>query len=301
MSNIFRVFVITFCLAVAQPAGAALNVFACEPEWAALSKELGGAAVNVYAATTAQQDPHHIQARPSLIARLRNADLLVCTGAELEIGWLPVLQRQAGNDKVQLGQPGYFLAADQVVKLGVPAHVDRSMGDVHPYGNPHIQTDPRRILTVAAALSERLGELDPAQRDAYTKRFTDFKQRWQAAMARWEQQAASLRGIPVVSHHENWAYLYDWLGIREVGTLEPKPGIAPSASHLAQLKAQLTTQPARMVIRAAYQDPRAAEWLNEQTGLPIVVLPFTVGGTKRAVDLFSLFDDTVDRLLQALT
>src|SRR5690349_1911790 len=146
---------------MAAPAQAALRVFACEPEWGALVQELGGSLVDVSVATTALQDPHQIQAKPSLIARARNADLVVCTGAELEIGWLPVLLQQSGNAKVQPGQPGNFAAADHVRKLDVPARLDRAQGDVHAAGNPHIQTDPRNIALVAAALGARLQQLDP--------------------------------------------------------------------------------------------------------------------------------------------
>jgi zinc/manganese transport system substrate-binding protein len=183
---------------LALPAQAALNVFACEPEWAALATELGGERVSVYAATTAQQDPHRIEARPSLIARMRQADVLVCTGAELEAGWLPVLLRQAANGRVQSGQPGHFMAAEQVERLEVPAVADRALGDLHMAGNPHVHTDPRRLLQIAGALGER-----------------------------------------------------------------------------------------------------PAAWLAERTGMKVVVLPYTVGGSPQATDLFALFDETVARLLEA--
>src|SRR4051812_745668 len=281
------------------PAHAALRVLACEPEWAALTQELGGALVDVSSATTALQDPHQVQARPSLIARMRNADLLVCTGAELEIGWLPVLLQQSGNDKVQPGQPGNFAAADFVRKLEVPATVDRSQGDVHAAGNPHIQTDPRNIAAVARALSTRLQQLDAAHAADYTQRGTAFQQKWQQAMARWSAQAAPLRGLPVVSQHKAFAYLYDWLGLKEVAVLEPKPGVEPSASHLQEVLSQLKSTPARMVLYSSYQDSRPSEWLGRNAGLPVVMVPFTVGGSEKAPDLPGLFDDIVVRMLAA--
>jgi zinc/manganese transport system substrate-binding protein len=283
----------------AAPAQAALRVFACEPEWAALAQELGGPLVVATSATTAQQDPHQIQARPSLIARVRNADLVACTGAELEAGWLPLLLQQSGNARVQPGQPGYFAAADQVRKLDIPASVDRSQGDVHAAGNPHIQTDPRNIAAVATALAARLQQLDPAQAAQYAQRGAAFQQKWQQATARWTAQAAPLRGLPVVSQHKGYVYLYDWLGMREVAVLEPKPGVEPSAAHLQGLLAALKSTPARMVISSAYQDPKPAEWLSRSAGLPMVRLPFTVGGSDAAKDLFGLFDDTIARLLAA--
>jgi zinc/manganese transport system substrate-binding protein len=283
----------------ALPAHAALNVFACEPEWGALAKELGGDLVNVSVATNALQDPHQIQAKPSLIARARSADLVVCTGAELEVGWLPVLLQQSGNGKVQPGQPGNFAAADFVQKLEVPTRLDRAEGDVHASGNPHIQTDPRNIGKVAAALGARLQQIDGAHASDYAKRQADFAQRWQQAVARWTAQAAPLKGAPVVSQHKGYVYLYDWLGLKEVAVLEPKPGIEPTASHLQQVLATLKATPARMIIYSAYQDPRAAEWLSTNAGIPAVKVPFTVGGSDRAKDLFGLFDDTVARLLAA--
>ena len=286
-------------LLLALPAQAALHVFACEPEWGALAQELGGNLVDISVATNALQDPHQIQAKPSLIARTRNADLVACTGAELEIGWLPVLLQQSGNAKVQPGQPGNFAAADYVRKLEVPSQVDRSQGDVHAAGNPHIQTDPRNIALVATALGARLQQLDPAHAAEYAKLQSSFAQRWQQAILRWTAQAAPLKGAPVVSQHKAFVYLYDWLGMREVAVLEPKPGVEPTASHLQEVLASLKSTPAKMVLYSAYQDPRPSEWLSEHAGIPAVKIPFTVGGTEGAKDLFGLFDDTVARLLAA--
>ena len=283
----------------ALPAHAALNIVACEPEWGALARELGGDKVSVYDATTGLQDPHRIQARPSLIARARSADLLACTGADLEIGWLPVLLRQSGNDKIQPGKPGNFEAARFVQKLEVPTRLDRAEGDVHPGGNPHIQTDPRNIARVADALAQQLAEVDPGNSAYYLARHREFAERWNAAMQRWEQQAAPLRGMAIAVQHKGFPYLENWLGLREVATLEPKPGVDPSSSHLGEVLAQLQREPAKMIIRAAYNDGRASEWLAERAKIPAVALPFTVGGTERARDLFGLFDDTVQRLLDA--
>src|SRR5437763_1942074 len=284
---------------VPAPAHAALRVFACAPEWAALTQELGGNPVDVAPATTAMQDPHQVQARPSLISRMRSADLVVCTGAELEIGWLPVLLQQSGNEKVQPGQPGNFAAADFVRKLEVPTSVDRSQGDVHAFGNPHIQTDPRNIAVVAQQLAARLQQVDAPHAAQYAQQAAAFQQKWQQAMTRWASQAAPLRGLPVVSQHKAFVYLYDWLGLKEVAVLEPKPGVEPSAAHLQTVQATLKATPARMVVYAAYQSPRASEWLSTNAGVPAVKLPFTVGGDDAAKDLFTLFDVTVARLVAA--
>ena len=281
------------------PAHAALRVFACEPEWGALAQELGGDLVEVSVATSALQDPHQIQAKPSLIARARSADLVLCTGAELEVGWLPLLLQQSGNAKIQAGQPGNFAAADYVRKLDIPGQLDRSHGDVHAAGNPHIQTDPRNIAQVANALGERLRKIDPAHAAQYAARLSDFSQRWQTAIARWTQQASSLRGVPVVSQHKAFVYLYDWLGLKEVAVLEPKPGVEPTASHLQEVLTLLKSSPPRMTLYSAYQDARPAEWLSKNAGVPAVKIAFTVGGTEGAKDLFGLFDDTIARLLAA--
>lgn len=279
---------------------AALDVFACEPEWAALAREIGGEDARVYAATTARQDPHRIEARPSLIAQMRRADLVVCTGAGLEAGWLPVLLREAGNARVQPGRPGHFEAARFVTLLERPARVDRAEGDIHADGNPHIHTDPRNIAKVGAALAARMAEIDPAGAAAYRARWDAFSARWNAALARWQARAAPLKGMPVAVQHRSFSYLIAWLGMTEVATLEPRPGIEPSVGHLARVATQLQATPARAVLRAAYQSPRPADWLAGRAGIPALALPYTVGGNARANDLFGLFDDTLDQLLGAV-
>jgi zinc/manganese transport system substrate-binding protein len=282
------------------PAAAALNVFVCEPEWGALAQELGGDKVSVYAATTALQDPHRIEARPSLIARIRSADLLVCSGSELEIGWLPLLLTQSGNSRIQLGTPGYLEASQYVAKLEVPTVVDRALGDIHPGGNPHIQTDPRNISKVATVLEERMAQLDPADAATYHSRAKAFLERWRGAIARWEKEAAPLRGVPVVEHHKAFSYFINWTGMREVATLEPKPGIPPTPSHLAELLDLMKSQPAKVIVYSSYDSPQAAQFLSERSKIPAVMLPFTVGGTEKAKDLFGFFDDMIGRLLGAV-
>lgn len=288
-----------FALA-AFPAAAALKVFACESEWGALVSELGGDQVDVYTATTALQDVHKIQARPSLIAQYRKADLLVCTGAELEVGWLPALAQKGNNPKLNPGAPGYFEASRHVEMRDVPTSVDRSQGDVHPAGNPHIQTDPRNIALVAKPLAAKLAELDPAHAGDYARRYQDFATRWNGAIEKWAADAAPLRDVPVISGHKAWTYLYAWLGIREVATLEPKPGIPPSGAHLQALLELAKQQPVKMVVYAAYQDPKPLEWMTEHSGLPAAKLPFSPGGLPGTDDLFATFDATIRQLLAAL-
>ena len=281
------------------PAFATVNIFACLPEWAALATELGGNKVSVYQASNAMQDPHRIEARPSLVAHMRSADLAICTGAELEIGWLPVLQQTAGNQKVQPGQPGFIAAAEFVDRLEVPSRLDRADGDIHPAGNPHIQLDPHNIARVGQVLTQRLSQIDAPDAAYYESRGKDFQNRWAQAISRWEKDAAPLKGLRLVPYHKDSVYLIKWLGMVEVMNVEPKPGIPPSAGHLSDLVGRLKGGAADVITRSAYQDPKAAASLAEKTGLPVVELPYTVGGTPGAKDLFGLFDDSITRLKAA--
>jgi len=277
----------------------AVNIFACEPEWGALANEIGGDRVNVYTATTALQDPHKIQARPSLIARARAADLVICSGAELEVGWMPVVIGQSGNNKISVGKPGNLEAANFVPLQEVPTLLDRSLGDVHPRGNPHIQWGPQNIQLVANELTKRLDFLDAAGKAYYDGRLASFTQRWTQAMERWEQEAAPLKGVAVIEHHKELTYLFDWLGMPVVGALEPKPGVEPSASHLTELVEQQKANPAKLIVITTQKNPEAAEWLSGQIKIPQIALPASVGGTPGAKDLFSMYDDAINRLLAA--
>lgn len=282
------------------PAHAALNVFASVPEWGALAKEIGGDKVKIYNATHGLQDPHRIEAKPSLIAQARSAQLVVATGAELEVGWLPVVIRESGNARIQLGQPGYFEAAKFVTMLEIPAVLDRAHGDVHAGGNPHIQTDPRNLLKVGEALTVRLAEIDPANAMAYHTSFQTFSGKLRAAIVRWEKEAAPLKGIPILVQHKAFPYLQDWLGLKVIASLEPKPGVEASSAYLAEIVARQASQPAKFVIRPAYQYDAPSVWIAERAKIPAVVLPFTIGGTPEAKDLFSLYDETIRRLLKGL-
>lgn len=300
MKPLLAIATLVLGLFVATPSNAAdkLRVFACEPEWGALAQELGGDRIDVFVATSALQDVHQIEAKPSLIARIRRADLTVCSGADLEVGWLPQLVRQSGNPKVAGGN-GVFAAAAQVQTLQKPAVLDRAAGDVHPQGNPHVQLDPYRLLAVAKALDARLALLDPANAVFYQQRLADFSTRWSAAIKRWEAKAAPLKGRNLVVHHDSWIYLTQWLGMNQVGALEPKPGVPPTSAHLAALVATAKSANALAIVRAAYQDRKASEWLSQRTGVPAVALPFTVGGDAKSRDLFGMYDSTLDILLGA--
>ena len=300
MPNRKRLLALLTILALLMPASQAtaqINVLACEPEWAALAEAIGKEHVEVNSATTAFQDPHHIEARPSLIARARRADLLFCTGADLEVGWLPLLLRQSGNARIQPGKPGHLMAADQVDLIEKLERVDRSMGDIHGAGNPHLHLDPRRLLVVARELTARLKAIDPDRALAYQSRFDTFATRWEAAMAVWEDRARPLQGKKVIVQHRSWSYLLNWLGMEAVADLEPKPGLPPTSGHLAGLLKVIDRGQPAMILIAAYHNDRGARWLERRSDVPVVTLPYTVGGTEQARDLFSLYDSTLDLLL----
>ena len=300
MTHLIRSVLALLCLAAALPANAAIKVLATTTDWGALTNELGGDQVNVYVATSALQDVHRVDAKPSLVARARSADLVVASGAELEIGWLPVLIQESGNRRIQPGSPGYFETTSVIQLLEKPERFDRSLGDIHPQGNPHVQLDPHNIARIAKALTQRLSELDSSHAQYFEQRAKDFDARWQAAIQRWESKAAPLKGAQVVVMHRDQTYLCQWLGLQQVAAIEPKPGMPPTAGYLGQLVSQLTKAPPRVILANAYNDPKAANWLSERVHAPVVILPFSVGGTPEAKDLFGLFDDTLNRLLAVL-
>jgi zinc/manganese transport system substrate-binding protein len=278
---------------------AELRIFSCEPEWAALAEEIGGDLVDAYSATTALQDPHYIQARPSLIAKVRRADLVICSGAQLEIGWLPALLQKANNRNVRPGSRGFMEASSFVLRLDATGNVDRAQGDIHPLGNPHVQTNPHNVAAIADALAERMAELDVENRSVYESRHMVFAARWQTAIADWETRAAPLRGKRAITHHKSWVYLERWLGIEEVENLEAIPGLPPTATHLSKLTREFADGGADVIIRSPYQDDKPSNWLEERTGITAIVLPLSVGGTDGATDLFGLFDEIINRLLGA--
>lgn len=280
-------------------ASANLSVFACEPEWQALAKEIGGDKISTFSATTAKQNPHYIEARPSLIAKLRRVDLLICSGAGLEAGWLPILLRRSRNRNVQPGTPGYLMAADHVTLLEIPARLDRSEGDIHAEGNPHLHLAPDNIHRIARVLLERIMRLDPDNADFYRSNGDSFLERWAKATATWKKKAAPLEGKSVVVHHRKWIYLLDWLGMKRLAALEPKPGLPPTAGHLSTLTELLDDRPVLAIIRSPMNDSRPSTWLAGKTGVPAIVLPYTVGGMSGVSDdLFALFEDTIRRLTE---
>lgn len=292
----FKIFLTLGLLLCPKMAQAAVNVFACEPEWGALAREIGGDGVKVTIATSGTEDPHHVRAKPSLLAAMRKADLVFCTGAGLEAGWLPVLMQQAAGASVQPGQPGYLVATDFIALLDKPQNIDRAMGDIHPEGNPHIQADPQNFPIIARALAERLAVINPAQADIYKAELAEFDSRWQSSLGKWSADAASLRGVPVVVYHDGWAYMLRWLGMKKIASLEAKPGVPPTPTHLQIVLAAARSSGVKLILLTPFDNDDAAKWLSGQTGAQIVRLPFTVGGTGEADTLEALFGQTISLL-----
>lgn len=287
---------------------APLEVFACVPEWASLVKAIGGDRLaNVTLATSALDNPESMKPTPGLIASLSKADLIVCTGAGLEEGWLPAMLERAGNAKVVKGKPGYFMASEYVKLLedeedehghgGAGEKAAEGGGHQHEGGNPHIQGDPNNVRLVAGQLAKRLIQLDPEGKDGYTERTKAFISQLTALTKELQAKAAPLKGANVVVQHGNAIYLLNWLGLRSAATVEPEPGVAPGPAHLAEIIALVPKQKVRFITYSAYEDPAPSRYIGEKANIPLVKLPFTVGGTPEANDLFGLYRDSVARLL----
>lgn len=273
----------------------ALNIFVCEPEWKAFLESHAPNAT-IYSATTAKQDPHYVQARPSLIAKMRQADMAMCSGAELEVGWLPMLQNRSGNSAVQNGAQSMIYATDFVRMLDSHDHVDRSMGDIHAHGNPHVQFAANDMIPLSRKVTERLKAIDPDNAQSYQVDGMKFRAQWQKKLNEWEQKAQPLQGKRVVGYHSTYRYLFDWLGMVQVADLEPKPGISPTTSHLQSLT-QLDTKQFDAIVFSSHQDQRPAMWLQQQTDKPVAQLPLTVS---KQQSLDELYDEVITDLLATL-
>ncbi|WP_297769983.1 zinc ABC transporter substrate-binding protein [uncultured Alcanivorax sp.] len=293
---ILRLLVAALC-AASFSARADLRILACEPEWGQLATEIGGDLVTVKTASAPGQDAHHIQARPSLLAQVRRADLVLCNGAGLEAGWLPVLLNRGGNPDVRQA-PGLFMAAEQVDRLEIPTTLDRADGDVHAMGNPHVHLDPRRMLTLSGQLAERFATLDPNNADQYRQQQQVWQADFEPKIGEWEQQASSLKGLNVITHHRSWIYLLDWLGMHRADELEPKPGLPPTPGHLAKLVSKTEKQQVKLILYRPINGDDAANWLASRTPACAVELPLSPGeeGTDT---LASLYDTLIQRLIGA--
>ena len=288
-----------FCILLCNVSNAlAIEVFTCEPEWKSLVEEIAKDKVEVYSATNAFQDVHYIQAKPSLIAKIRKADMVVCSGSDLEVGWLPLILRKAGNSLIQEGGNNLVYASNYVQTIEKPQRIDRVDGDVHPNGNPHIHLNPYNILKVAKVVSDRIAEIYNENSDFYKNNYKVFSDKMIKKIKEWEKSASGLKGKNVIANHKNMSYLFDWLKINTVGTLEPKPGIPATSKHLSNLVNVVEQKKVDIVVMAPFERLKPAEWLAEKSGTKTIVLPYTIGGNDEVKNLFDLYENSIKLLLQ---
>lgn len=288
------------CLGMlSMPSLADFRVFACEPEWAALAREFMPDA-QITTATNYLQDPHYIEPRPSLIAAMRRSDIAVCTGASLEAGWLPVLLERSANPNIQPGRPGLFFAADHARLLDIHDHVDRSMGDVHPEGNPHVHLSPDQLPVIAEALAKRFADLRPDKAASISARYIRWRGNWSRHRAQWRESSSALRGRSVIVQHSSFRYLLHWLGIQAPVDLEPKPGLPPSAGYLTELLTDPALGATEVILIAHHQNRKPATWLSERIDKPVLVLPATVTEESPTDTLSGLISAIVSALEESM-
>ncbi|WP_242342734.1 metal ABC transporter substrate-binding protein [Anaeromyxobacter terrae] len=260
---------------------------------AALAREVGGDRVRVESLSRGVQDPHFVDANPILAVKLRNADLLVDVGLDLEIGWLPPLVTQSRNAQIQPGGPRRLTAASVIQVLDVPTGVvDRSRGDLHPGGNPHFLTDPRRALKVAEAIAGRLAAIDPGGADRYQKNLAAFRGRIEAAIPRWQAALAPAKGRKIITQHRTLPYFLEWTGLESAGELEPRPGVPPPPAHLAELVVLAKREGVKAIVLENYYDRRSADVVAKHSGAQVVQIPGDVGG-EPGVDGYERYVDVL--------
>jgi zinc/manganese transport system substrate-binding protein len=287
--------------AAVSSAQANLKVFACFPEWASLARTLGGDRLEVFEASSPTVNPDYVTATPTLMAAFHDADLAICTGIDFEDEWLPTLQERSGNPKLAVGKPGLFLAANYAQVLNV-AEVPQEGGKhhLHEEGNPHVQGDPRNVMRIAAQLTKRLISLDPEGEAAYTANFKDFAGKLKDLTANFGKEGGAAAQSGGHRSASAFAHMMNWLGINVVAALEPEPGVPPGPDFLAKAVKLGKANGVKFVFYAGYEDPKISKYVASQLNVPTVKVPFTVGGTPEAKDLFSFYQDTVDRLLDGL-
>ncbi len=284
-------------LAAPVHAAAALRVVTTTEGLSALVKEVGGERVDAQGLSRGIQDPHFVDANPTLAVKLRQADLLVDVGLDLEIGWLPPLVNQSRNPEIQPGAQRRLTAASYIHVLDIPTGpVDRSLGDLHPAGNPHFMDDPRAAVAVVKGIAKKLSQLDPASAAIYAQRSADFERRIDADLVRWKGAFAPLRGRPIVAQHQTMSYFLDWTGLRAVAYLEPKPGVPPPPSHLADVVQLVKAQGVKAILVENYYDTRSAEVVARHTGARVVLIPGDVNGMP-GTSTYESYIDTLVRLV----
>lgn len=292
-----KYFLTLLALLLPGVAMAKLNVVTTIPDLAAIAQEIGGDKITVKSIARGDEDPHFLEPKPSYILIVNHADLLIEVGLQLEIGWLPVLITQSRNPKIQTGMHGRMDASEKIPLLEIPVGaIDRSQGDVHPDGNPHYWLNPQNGLVIAQEIAEHLSQLDPVNKDFYGLQLQTFQTKLKNKIVEWQKLASPLKGKTAVAYHKTTPYLADWLGLKIVDFIEPKPGIPPSPSHILALMDEMTKQKVPWIITASYYDMKAARELSEKTGAKVLVLPSSVGGNKEVSTYEELFDYLIAQL-----
>jgi zinc/manganese transport system substrate-binding protein len=287
-------------IAAVSPASAQLRVVATTPDLASLAREIGGSTVRVTALAKPTEDPHFVDAKPSFIITLNRADLLIDGGAELELGWLPPLLDNARNPKIASGAPGRVVASQGMRMLEIPTSFDRSKGDIHSLGNPHFLADPVDAKIVAREIADHLREVDPKNAANYAANLARFNTRIDSKLTEWQRQLAPYRGATVVTYHKDFVYFANRFGLKIVGELEPKPGIAPSPSHLARVIGTMKAQNTRVLLVQPYQKRKTAETVARQTGAKVLDMPQQPGARPNTATYFDMMDNLVSTLAAGL-
>ncbi|MCH7664663.1 MAG: zinc ABC transporter substrate-binding protein [Acidobacteria bacterium] len=282
-----------------EPLRAELNVVATTTDLGSIAREIAGDLAKVTSIAKGYQDPHFIDAKPSYLVRLQRADLFVLVGMDLERGWAPNLLMNSRNAKIQRGGAGYVDASEGVDKLQIPVAADRTMGDIHPYGNPHYWLDPANGRIIAANIAAGLIRVDPAHAQEYEANLRAFLARLEAALARWAEDAAALEGLAVVAYHDSWPYFEQRFGFEAVAFVEPKPGIPPSGRYIAALVEEMKSRRISIILMTSFYSSKTARLIARQSGATLVTLGQSVDGIDGADDYFSLFDTNLSLLLQA--
>jgi zinc/manganese transport system substrate-binding protein len=283
-----------------SPASAQLRVVATTPDLASVAREIGGDKVNVVALAKPTEDPHYVDAKPSHIVTLNRADALIEGGAELELGWLPPLLENSRNSKISAGAPGRIVASDGVKMLEVPTSFDRSKGDVHSLGNPHFMIDPVTVKIIARNIANHFAQIDPKSAATYNGNLARFNTKLDAKYADWQRQLAPYRGARIVTYHKDFVYLAERFGLTIVDELEPKPGIAPSPAHLAQVIGKMKSTNAKVILVQPFQNRKTAETVARQTGAVVLDLPQQPGAAPNTTTYFDMMDNLVKTLVGGL-
>jgi zinc/manganese transport system substrate-binding protein len=261
-----------------------------------IAQRIGKDRVEVVSLARGDYDPHVIIPKPSYIAKVRRADLLIINGAQLEIGWLPQIIRQANNGAVQPGERGFLDLSMHVHLMDVPTSVSRELGDVHPEGNPHFFLDPDNIPIIAKAITDRLSELDPDNQAFYEANDKELDSLWQQKMKVWEEKLKPLKGEKVVEYHKIFDYFLKRFGFTLVGTIEPLPGIPPTTRHIAEVEELIKRENVKYILQDVYNPQDASKYLSKKLNIKLIIMPHDVGSVKEADNVFSVFDEIVRRL-----